>query len=67
MSWKGQPRGIATWIWCSDTGAARRPKMVSRHSSWCRDMGGSLGDLDMVLVLQPKASLWAEMGSRHGN
>ena len=36
---------------------------VSRHASWCCDMGGSLGGRNMVLALRPKAPLWTERGS----
>ena len=54
MSWKGQLRGVAT-----------RGRLGDRKQ--CRDFGGSLGDHDMVLVSRPEASLWAEMGSQHGN
>ena len=35
-----------TWVWCHDTGTAGRPKSMSRHALWCRDMGGSLGGRD---------------------
>ena len=63
MSWKGQLRGVATWHWCHDTGRLG-DRNWCHDSSWCRDMGGSLGRRDMVFVLRSEASLWAEMGSR---
>ena len=30
--------GVATYCWCSDTKAARRAILVSRHDFWCRNM-----------------------------